>query len=233
MSVRPNTMTSSARICDLGCLDYQDAYRRQKQAVAEVAAGAQPVIFLCEHPAVLTLGRLADRRYILASADELQRRGIEVVDIDRGGEVTLHAPGQLVVYPILNLKEFGQNLRLYLQQLEQVAIDFLKEFDILADRISGRTGAWVGDKKIASIGVGVRKWVSFHGLAVNVNTDLDLFRLIQPCGLDVMMTSAAAIRKQTIDMLKAKQTMAKIIQRQFGFGSLEWTTQDAAQGSRR
>lgn len=205
------------RIKDLGCMEYRRVYALQKQAVEEVLAGAPPVIFFCEHPAVLTLGRLADRRHILTPLEELRAKGIDVADIDRGGEVTLHAPGQLVVYPILNLKDYGQDLKQYLHRLEQVAIDFLKEFDILADRISGRTGAWVGSKKIASIGIGVRKWISFHGLAVNIHTDLNLFRLIRPCGLDVQMTSVADIQKQTIDMRKAKEVMAGIIQREFGF----------------
>ena len=125
--------------------------------------------------------------------------------IDRGGDITLHAPGQLVVYPILDLTNFGKDLRSYLRQLEQVAIDLLGDFDIVASRFSGQTGVWTGKKKIESIGIGVRKWISFHGLAVNVNTDLKLFSMIKPCGLDVEMTSMSQMNKKSIDIEEVKE----------------------------
>jgi lipoate-protein ligase B len=126
--------------------------------------------------------------------------------------VTLHAPGQLVIYPILDLRIRGKDLKRYLFLLEQVAIDFLREFDILADRILGKTGAWVGDHKVASIGIGVKKWVSFHGLAINLNTDLKLFELIKPCGLDVEMTSVAHLRKAPVDLSAAKTVSKKVLE---------------------
>lgn len=196
---------------DLGLIEYRKAYALQKEAVGEVIAGGPERILFCEHPAVLTLGRLADERYILTPREELKRRGIRVLSIDRGGEVTLHAPGQMVVYPILDLKRRGKDLHEYLRRLEGAVIEFLKSYDVAAARNPGKTGVWVGRKKIASIGVGVKKWISYHGLAVNINTDLGLFSLIKPCGLDVDMTSLADIKGQAMDFAIARRRFMEII----------------------
>ena len=190
---------------DWGVIDYEEGYARQKTAVKGVLSGRGPYLFLCEHPPVITLGRLADRRHVLISEDLLKRRGINVVAIDRGGDVTLHAPGQLVAYPVLNLKNYRRDLKWYLNKLEQVAIDLLRDFDILTCRLSGKTGVWAGSKKIVSVGVGVKQWVTFHGLAININTDLKLFNLINPCGLNVLMTSVQQIRGDAVDMRAAKR----------------------------
>lgn len=202
-------------IVDWGLVDYEEAYARQKRAVAEVQGGGPQKIFLCEHPAVLTLGRMARKEYILCPADELARAGVKVLFVDRGGEVTLHAPGQLVVYPILDLRNYGQDLRKYLYKLEQVGIDLLNGFDILTNRFSGRTGIWFGAKKIASIGVGVKKWVAYHGLGLNVNTDLRLFDWIRPCGLAVEMTSMAQILGAAVKMADVKVKMTEHLHRHF------------------
>ena len=205
----------SVSIQDLGLIDYSKAYAIQKEWVDKVIAGHEPVILLCEHPVVLTLGRLASQENFLTSKKMIEQKGIQILDIDRGGEVTLHSPGQLVAYPILDLRFYGKDLKRYLHKLEQVAIDLLKDFDILADRFSGRTGAWVGLDKIVSIGIGVKKWVSFHGLAVNVNTDLTLFNLIRPCGLSVQMTSIAKLKDKKIDMQTVKERLIKQFCRHF------------------
>lgn len=199
----------SVSIQDLGLIEYSKAYAIQKEWVHKVIEGHEPVIILCEHLPVLTLGRLASQENFLIPQAMIEQKGIQILDIDRGGEVTLHSPGQLVVYPILDLRNYGKDLKRYLYRLEQVAIDLLKDFDILADRFSGRTGAWVGLKKIVSIGIGVKKWVSFHGLAVNVNTDLTLFNLIRPCGLSVQMTSIAKLKKEKIDMALVKERLVE------------------------
>ena len=203
-------MIQEMTIChvkDLGLIDYEQAYVLQKQHVDEVLRGGPQTLLLCEHPPVLTLGRLADGKNLLIGGEELARRGVCVHPIDRGGDITLHAPGQLIVYPILDLAHFGKDLRRYLRQLEQVAIDLLGDFDIVANRFPGQTGVWVGPKKIASIGIGVRRWIAFHGLAVNVNTDLELFAMIRPCGLDVEMTSMAAVKKQEVCLQEVKEKM--------------------------
>jgi lipoate-protein ligase B len=201
---------------DWGLVPYEDAYRRQKEAVREVLCGGGPRLIICEHPAVLTLGRLASRQHILADAATLGRLSISVIPIDRGGEVTLHAPGQLVAYPVLDLKQYRRDLKWYLHKLEQVAIDFLKDFDILACSIQGRTGVWAGPKKLASIGVGVKQWITYHGIGLNVNTDLSLFDLIHPCGMNVRMTSMRELRKEAIDMPAAKRRFAACFLRHFG-----------------
>ena len=202
-------------IRDLGLIDYQEAYALQKESVDRVLRGGLQEILLCEHPAVLTLGRLANEKNLLVGPQVLLRKGIKVLPVDRGGDVTLHAPGQLVVYPILDLNCQGRDLRSYLQMLEQVAIDFLNSFDIVASRFPSQTGVWVGEKKIVSIGIGVRKWISFHGLAVNVNTDLRLFSVIKPCGLNVAMTSMREIKGRVFDMVTVKARMAEYLCRTF------------------
>lgn len=201
-TIKENTL---CQVKDLGTIDYGKAYALQRDHVNTLVQGGMQALLLCEHPPILTLGRSAAEKHILISQEELDERNISVHHIDRGGDITLHAPGQLVVYPILDLSNFGKNLRVYLRQLEQVAIDLLSDFDIVANRFPEQTGAWVGKKKIASIGIGVRKWISFHGLAVNVNTDLKLFSMIKPCGLDVEMTSISDIKMGTIGMAEVKE----------------------------
>lgn len=217
-------VTNTQNICevrDLGLIDYAAAYGIQKECVARVLAGGAQVLLLCEHPAVITLGRLAQEANIL-NLEAVSRQGIRVVPVDRGGDVTLHAPGQLVVYPVLNLapclptgRQGNRDLRLYMHKLEQVAIALLKSFGIVASRISGKTGVFVGPDKIASLGIGVRKWVTFHGLGINVNTDLKLFDLIKPCGLDVRMTSIARVKGEPVDMREVKKKLTECFNREF------------------
>ena len=178
---------------DWGVIDYLEGYERQRKLVDEVIAGAAGRLIFCEHPPVLTLGRMTKEDSLLYTREAIEELGIQVHTIDRGGDVTLHAPGQMVVYVILDLDRYGRHLKVYLEKLEQVAVDLLKDFGILAISIPGKRGVFVGPEKIASIGVGVRKWVTYHGIGINVNTDLTLFRLIRPCGLDVRMTSIQKI----------------------------------------
>ena len=196
--MQEHTNAILCQLKDTGFIDYLEAYSLQKQVVSEVIKGGANTLLLCEHPAVLTLGRLASEENILLSREKIQKKGIKIVCVDRGGDVTLHCPGQLVVYPIFNLTYFGKNLKLFLHKLEQVAIDLLRDFDILAERTPGDRGVWVGKEKIVSIGIGVKKWISFHGLAININTDLDFFSMINPCGRNVRMTSICEIKKAKI-----------------------------------
>ena len=195
-----------------GLVEYQRALERQKDFVREVRSGAEDVLFMCEHPAVLTLGRAYHRENILASYEFLAARGVSVVEVDRGGDVTLHAPGQLVVYPVLELKSRGRDLGVYLQKLEQATVDFLLDFGIVAQGDNDRRGVWVagsrGRCKIASIGIGVSHWVTFHGVGLNISTDLALFKLIRPCGLDVAMTSVKELTNQSPLMPLAAEKFA-------------------------
>ena len=206
-------------IQDLGLIDYGEAYCLQKQYLQEIIKGGDQVLLLCEHPTTLTLGRLADSQNILIQERILEEKGVKVYPIDRGGDVTVHAPGQLIAYPIFDLSYYGKDLRLYLSKLEQVAIDLLKGFDIVSYRFSGRTGVWVNDEKIASIGIGVKKWISFHGLAINVNTDLEVFSLIRPCGLDVQITSIAEIKRHPINMTEAKRLLIDSFNKNFSMNN--------------
>src|SRR3989338_1370558 len=205
---------NNCEVRDLGLIDYDAAYRIQKESVARVLSGGAQVLLLCEHPTVITLGRLAQETNIL-NAEAIRHQGIRVIPIDRGGDVTLHAPGQLVVYSILNLAQSNRDLRLYMHKLEQVTIALLKSFGIVANRISGKTGVFVGTDKLVSLGIGVRKWVTYHGLGINVNTDLKLFDLVKPCGLDVRMTSMARIKGEAVEMDEVKKRLVEYFRKEF------------------
>lgn len=179
-------------VADLGTLPYADALTLQRDTAAARLAGTLPhdVLFLVQHPPVITLGRSTKGGNLLASSEQLAARGVEVFDVERGGDVTFHGPGQLVGYPIVNLERHTRDLHWYLRQLEAVMIGALAACGIIAARNSGKTGVWVGDRKIASIGVHARQWVTWHGFALNVTTDLSYFDLMVPCGIqDVVMTS--------------------------------------------
>ncbi len=190
---------------DAGFLPFGEAWKRQYDAVEQVRRSGRSRLILCEHPTVLTLGRLAHQQHILSSREALARNGIAVVETDRGGEVTLHAPGQLVVYPIVRLDGPARDLHRYLHLLEETGIDFLDRFGIVSARVPGKTGVWVGERKVISIGIGVRRWVAFHGIGINISTDLSLFSLIRPCGLDVGMVSVAQILDRDVEMAAAKE----------------------------
>ncbi len=204
------------RVQDLGLIEYNQAYKIQKQCVEKVLQEGHQYLILCEHLPVLTLGRLATRENILWSQKEIEKKGIKVWDIDRGGEVTLHSPGQLVIYPIFDLNYFGKDLKSYLYKLEKVAIDLLNNFGIVASRIDGKRGIWVAERKIVSLGIGVRKWVAFHGMAINVHTDLKLFSSIKPCGLDVPMTSMKELTGQEVDFVAVKKMAIQCFVNVFG-----------------
>jgi lipoyl(octanoyl) transferase len=176
-----------------GRLPYAAALALQEQLVAARAGGGEDLLLLLEHEPVVTLGRGARAEHLLLSAAELARQGIEVVECGRGGDVTWHGPGQLVGYPIIDLTPRGRDLHRYLRDLEEVLIRTLAYFDVAGERVAGKTGVWVGGAKIASIGIAVRRWIAWHGFALNVAADLAGFAAIVPCGLHgVRMTSLAA-----------------------------------------
>ncbi len=186
----------------LGSIRYGDGLARQERAVADRIAGTTgDRVLLLEHPAVVTLGRSTNPDNLRLSPDEMRKKGIEVFEVGRGGDVTYHAPGQLVGYPILDLDALGRkDVHVHLRRIEAALMEALASFGIPCRRVEGRTGVFIDrarsavsegpDRKIASIGVGVRKWVTFHGFALNVSIDLAGFDAIVPCGLhDVEMTS--------------------------------------------
>ncbi|MCA9403710.1 MAG: lipoyl(octanoyl) transferase LipB [Candidatus Omnitrophica bacterium] len=200
-------MSDPLQVIQLGLIDYQQAYRRQLEAVDEVRAGGMSQLLFCEHPAVLTLGRMTKPGTVLWPPAQLEEAGVQLVKVDRGGDVTLHAPGQLVVYPIVDLNRYGRDLHRHLRLLEDVAMAVLRRFDIKPRREPGQTGVWVGPDKLVSIGIGVKRWITYHGIGINVNTDLSLFRMIKPCGLNVEMSSISHIIGRNLDM---NDVMAKV-----------------------
>ena len=179
----------------LGRVPYQDALALQRVLVEDRRAGrVGDVLLLLEHPHVITLGTRTDsaRSNVLATPARLAELGVELCDTGRGGDVTYHGPGQLVAYPILDLKPDRADVYNYVRNLEQVMIAASRTFGVEAGRIEGLTGAWVGGSKIGAIGVRISRWISSHGFAYNVNTDLDYFNLIIPCGIrDHGVTSLA------------------------------------------
>jgi lipoyl(octanoyl) transferase len=171
-------------LVDLGLIEYDRAMELQSTAVMARAECRIPdCLLLLEHPSVITLGRGARPGHVLVSAEELVERGIALRETGRGGDVTLHAPGQLVGYPIVDLNARGRDVHRYLREIEEVLIRALCGWGIEARQVPRLTGVWVGEDKVAAIGVAVRRWVAHHGFALNVSTDLSLFDTIIPCGL--------------------------------------------------
>ena len=171
---------------DLGRVPYRAALAFQHRAVATRSRGESPdVLYFVEHDPVITVGRGGHVENLRASVPELLRRGIEVVPVERGGDVTYHGPGQIVGYPIVSLDTLpgGRDLHRYLRDLEEAMIRVLDSYGLAAERKPPYTGVWVGDAKVAAIGVAVRRWVAFHGFAFNLNPDLSHFDLIHPCGI--------------------------------------------------
>lgn len=188
----PGTLT----VCALGDTTYREGLALQDALVRARAAGETGDWLLYpDHPPVLTVGRNASEDGVRADATALASLGIEVFEVPRGGDVTWHGPGQLVGYPVVALDRVGRDLHRWLRMLEEALIRALARHGIVSERSPGRTGVWVGERKIASIGVAVRRWVGYHGFALNVRPDLSGFSLIHPCGLKgVQMTSMALER---------------------------------------
>lgn len=186
----------------LGLVDYASALELQREKVAQRKAGAIPdTLLLLEHPHVYTLGRNARQENMLVSAEWLASRGAEVFHTDRGGDVTYHGPGQLVGYPILDLTQHRRDISWYMRSLEEVFMRTARNWGIEAGRSPGAAGAWVGNDKLAAMGVHLSRWVTSHGFALNVNTDLRYFDWIVPCGLrDKGVTSLAKLLGHAVEI---------------------------------
>ena len=182
-------------IIDLGLMEYEKAWTLQHHLWQKRVEGQLPdLVLLGEHPHVFTLGRRGNRSHLIVSPEILEAMKIPILHVERGGDVTYHCPGQMVVYPILGLKDYGYRLIRYVDQLEEVILRLLKDFRIEGRRDPSNRGVWVGQEKIASIGVAIKRWVSFHGFSLNYETDLKYFDLINPCGLvGKKMTTMAKI----------------------------------------
>lgn len=212
-SLRARTKQSLKRqkmkVLDLGLTKYSDCYKLQRSILDDVKNGrAGDHLIITEHKPVITIGRIGSRNNILVSQEFLESRPVEVIEVDRGGDITYHAPGQIVVYPIIDLKKRERDLHKYLRLLENVAIALLQEYNIRGYRVEGRTGVWTDSGKIASIGIGVSNWVTYHGLALNVDCDLMPFKWINPCGLKgIKITSIEKLINAKIDKELIKERL--------------------------
>jgi lipoyl(octanoyl) transferase len=200
-----------------GLVDYADGLRLQRERVVARQAGVAPdTLLLLEHPHVYTLGRNAKKENLLLSAEQLATRGAQVFEIDRGGDVTYHGPGQLVGYPILDLAQHRRDIAWYMRSLEEVFIAVAREYGIEAERLAGAPGVWVGNDKLVALGVHISRWVTSHGFAFNVNTDLRYFDWIVPCGLcDKGVTSLQKLLGRRVEMAEVAEKVVRHFGRVF------------------
>lgn len=190
----------------LGSIEYASAWQLQRELAQQRRAGAIPdTLLLLEHrPPVITLGRGSHAEHLLVTPQQLEKLGIQLVETDRGGDITYHGPGQLVGYPILDLRQHDRDVHLYLRRLEEVIIAALSHFGIVGHRKEGLTGVWVGEEKVAAIGIKVSHWVTMHGFALNVCPDLSHFELIVPCGIrDKGVTSLQKLLRREVTLQEA------------------------------
>jgi lipoyl(octanoyl) transferase len=196
----------------LGFVSYGEALQMQRELVEARRAGRVPdLLLLLEHPPVITLGvrTRSSLEHVLGAPDVLQERGVEIHETGRGGDVTYHGPGQLVGYPILDLRPDRCDVHQYVRDLEEVLIRACGDFGVRASRVPGLTGAWVGADKVAAIGVRISRWITSHGFALNVSTDLSHFDLIVPCGIrGCGVTSLARVLSRTVSMHEAAEAVA-------------------------
>ncbi|WP_424668189.1 lipoyl(octanoyl) transferase LipB [Candidatus Binatus sp.] len=211
-------------VAELGVVDYDDAVAVQTAMLgARIEGRVGDTLLMMEHPHVFTLGRGADERFIVGN-----RERVPVRRVSRGGEVTYHGPGQLIGYPILKLEGRERDVTKYLRSLEAAMIDAIAKFGIEASRREGMTGVWVGARKIASIGVGIRRWTTWHGFALNVSTDLSYFDSIVPCGIEgCRMTSVCELTKRAVTVREFAGVMRESFARVFNFDEI--ILADAAQ----
>ncbi|MDH3623523.1 MAG: lipoyl(octanoyl) transferase LipB [Myxococcales bacterium] len=197
--------------CRLGLIDYDEAHALQKELQAKRIAGQiADTVLMLEHDPVITLGRSAREQHLLASPETLKAQGVSVHEVGRGGDVTYHGPGQLVAYPIIDLKPNRRDVRKYVWSLEETMIRTCADFGLDASRIEGLNGTWVKDHKIGAVGVRISRWVTMHGLALNVSTDLSHFDLIVPCGIqDKAVTSISVELGRQVGVAEVMKPLAR------------------------
>lgn len=213
------------RDCEL--MPYAEALDLQMDLCTQRQADTiDNMVLIVEHPAVITLGARKSENKLLAGEDAIRDMGIELLAVGRGGGVTAHTPGQLVFYPIIKLKTLKLDVNAYVRCLEQIGIELLAWLGVEASRFKGKPGLWVGEKKIASIGVQLKKWVSFHGMAINLCNDLSIFDHFVPCGLEgVEMTSVEKETGRPVDMQKAKIKLGELLLLYFAHERSDLTTE--------
>jgi len=199
------------KIFDLGLIEFKKAWNFQQEVFQDVKNSRfKSALILCQHYPVITLGRSGSHENILISENDLMAHEIEVFKVERGGDVTYHGPGQLTVYPIVDLNYFKKDIRWFLRKLEEIIAACLSDFGIKGQSLPGKTGVWINEQKIASIGIAIRSWVTFHGLSINVKkSDLSNFDFIRPCGMDIRMTALELVRGESLGIDKVKESIIK------------------------
>jgi len=215
-------MERTLTYCDLGLIDYKEAWDLQKEILKlRYEKKITDILFLLEHPHTYTLGKTADKNNLISTEVYLKENKISVYDIDRGGDITYHGPGQIVGYPIINLNEWIKDTHKFLRALEEVLIETCESYGIAAGRNSKYTGVWINNRKIAAIGIKISRWITMHGFAFNVNTNLDFFKGIIPCGIsDKDVTSLQKELNREIDIKSAKEIILKNFMNIFGYNRL-------------
>jgi lipoyl(octanoyl) transferase len=215
--------------CDLGIIDYKEAWDLQKEIFSKRVSGeVGDYFFLLEHPNTYTLGKTAHKENLRGSDQFLKENNISVYDIDRGGDITYHGPGQIVGYPIINLNNWYKDTHKYLRALEEVIIITCNEYGLECGRNTEHTGVWLNDKKIGAIGIKVSRWITMHGFAFNVNTDLNLFEGIIPCGIqDKSVTSLSNELGTEIIISEVKEKLLKNFIEVFSYDELTRIDKDA------
>jgi len=207
---------------DLGFINYDRAWDLQHETFDKrVKSEVNDTFYLLEHPHTYTLGKTADKSNLVGSKEYLDKNNISVFDIDRGGDITYHGPGQIVGYPIINLTEWQQDTHKYLRSLEEVIIRVCNDYGLDAGRNEKYTGVWLGEKKIAAIGIKVSRWVTMHGFAFNINTDLDFFNGIIPCGIkDKDVTSLSKELNKSMDIQELKEKLVHHFKEVFNYDEI-------------
>jgi lipoate-protein ligase B len=211
------------RVFRLGTIHYSEALELQMSLLERRLKGEiEDVLLLLQHPPTFTIGRGGKSAHLLVNREELAKRGIHFEAVSRGGDITYHGPGQLVGYPIVDLGSINRDIYNFLRNLEETIILALGNFGLRARRIKGLTGVWVDNKKIASIGIGIKRWITYHGFALNVNTDLSYFNMIVPCGMqDVEITSIKELLGKDISMKEVEDSIVDAFAKVFNKRVLE------------
>jgi lipoyl(octanoyl) transferase len=209
--------------CNLGTVDYKEAWDLQKN-IFELRhqQKVDDVLFLLEHPHTYTLGKTADEKNLVGNQEYLNRNKISVYDIDRGGDITYHGPGQIVGYPIIDLNNWGKDTDKYLRALEEIIIRTCADYRLAVKRVPKYTGVWIEDRKIAAIGIKVTRWITMHGFALNVNTDLSLYNGIIPCGItNKEVTSLKKELNTEFNLQEVKSNILNHAVEIFGYNDIE------------
>ena len=223
-----NTEIRKLVYCNLGLIDYKNAWNLQKSIhQLRIENKIDDILFLLEHPHTYTLGKTADKENLVGDEKYLRENNISVYDIDRGGDITYHGPGQIVGYPIINLTNWQLDTHKYLRAIEEVIIKVCSEYGLIGSRVEKYTGVWIEDRKICAIGIKVSRWITMHGFAFNINTDLKLFNGIIPCGItDKDVTSLNRELKKKIQINEVKEKIIHHFSSVFNYEQIEFKSKE-------